>query len=407
MNPVKKQTNFLDIKDKLKNSVLRLYDIPDYGQVDLNLVNMANFFPLLHDLIDSVRPRIVCEIGSDQGMSTNLLLQYCRANGAQLHVVDPALHENRQSDNIVTYYREMSIPYLQQAEPADIYFIDGDHNHYTVLNELRLIRDKNTEDTSRLLFLHDVGWPCGYMDMYYDKTSIEQKNRKQTTSDLNISVFHFQYTPGIQGLPIDEVSVAIEDGGKANGVLAAIEDFLDESPEWIYCSLPSIYGLGVLWYGKGVTQEISRKLERLAEDFGRFRQFLSILEFNRIILLEKLEETGELWKTQNEFIAAQNSRIEELVETRKGLEERSAAQGREWEVQNEFIAAQNSRIEELVETRKGLEERSAAQGREWEAQKKYIGELVSRNVNLDLKMMELESVFGWLRHKVRKALLRR
>ena len=372
MKADKKQTNFLDIKDKLKNTVLRLYDLPDFGQVDLNLVNMANFFPLLKGLIDSVRPRIICEIGSDQGMTSDLLCQYCRENGVQLHVVDPALNENRESDTTVTYFQEMSIPYLQKAEPADIYFIDGDHNHYTVLNELRLIRDKNNENSPKLLFLHDVGWPCGYMDMYYDETSIEQKYRKKTISGLNVSVFHSPYATRKQGLPIDEVSVAIEDGGKENGVLAAVENFLEESPEWMYCSIPSIYGLGVLWYGKGIAQEISRKLERLAEDFGRFRPFLSILEFNRIILLEKLEETGELW-----------------------------------EAQNEYIVAQNSRIEELVETCKRPEEKSAAQGREWEAQRKYIGELVSRNVNLDLKVMELESVFGWLRHKVRKSLLRR
>ena len=212
MNADNKQTNFLDIKDKLKKSVLGLYDIPDFGQVDLNLVNMANFSPLLQDLIGSFRPRIICEIGSDQGMSTeSSLLQYCRANDAQLHVVDPALLENRQSDNIVTYYREMSIPYLQQAEPADMYFIDGDHNYYTVLNELRLIRDKNISKVQPqdYLFLHDVGWPWGYRDLYYDTTSIEQKYRKKTTSGLNLSVFCSPYATEKQGLPIDDRSLSL------------------------------------------------------------------------------------------------------------------------------------------------------------------------------------------------------
>jgi hypothetical protein len=357
MNIDKKQTNFLDIKDKLNKSVLRLYDVPDYGQVDLNLVNMANFFPLLQDLIDSFRPKIICEIGSDQGMTSDLLYQYCRANGAQLHVVDPVLHENRQSDDIVTYFREMSIPYLQKAEPADIYFIDGDHNHYTVLNELRLIRDKNNENNPKLLFLHDVGWPWGYMDMYYDTTSIEQKYRKKTTSGLNVSVFHPSHVTVNQGLPMDELSVAIEDGGEENGVLAAVESFLEESPGWMYCSIPSIFGLGVLWYGNGITQEIAEKLERLSEDFGRFRPFLSILEFNRIILLEKLQEVGECWKEQNEYI-------------------------------------------------KLLEEKSVAQGVEWKAQRAYISELISRNVSLDLKIMELESPLGMFRNILKKALLR-
>ncbi len=399
MNADKNQTNFLDIKAKLKSSVLALYDIPDFGQVDLNLVNMANFFPLLQNLIASFRPKIICEIGSDQGMTSDLLYQYCRANSTQLHVVDPALHESRQSDNIVTFYREMSLPYLRKAEPADIYFIDGDHNHYTVLNELRLIREKNNKNSPKLLFLHDVGWPCGYMDMYYDENSIEQQYRKKTISGLNVSVFHSPDTGGKQGLPIDEVTVAIEDGGKENGVLSAVENFLEESPEWMYFSLPSIYGLGVLWYGNGVTQQVTKKLERLAEDFERFRPFLSILEFNRIILLEKLQETGECWKEQNAFITVQSGKLEDLRATCRALEEKNAVQGREWKKQNDYIQVQNN----LIET---LKEKSEAQGLEWIAQRNYISELITRNVSLDLKVMELEDPLGMFRNILKKVLRR-
>ena len=200
----------------------------------------------------------------------------------------------------------------------------------------------------------------------------------------------------------------------------------------MYCSIPSIFGLGVLWYGNGATQEMTQKVEQLSKDFGRLKPFLSILEFNRIVLLEKLQETGELLeRAERVFIAAQNRQIEDLVETRKSWRRRMPPRGasgphstsalpprtrsrnwsrhaRSWSRRMPPRGASGPHSTSALPPRtagsKELVEKNAAQGREWAAQKKYIGELVSRNVNLDLKIMELESVFGWLRHKVRKAL---
>jgi len=412
MNANNKQTKFLDIKNKLKDSVQRLFDIPDYGQVDLNLVNMANFFPILQEIVDAVHPKIICEIGSDQGMTSDLLYQYCKSTGAHLHVVDPILEDNRQSDKTVTYFREMSLSYLQKAGPADVYFIDGDHNFYTVLNELRLIREMNSKGSPRFLFLHDVGWPWGYMDMYYDINSVEEKYRKKATASLNLSLFRSEYATGKQGLSMEDAFVAIDDGGEENGVLAAVEKFLEESSGWKYFSIPSIFGLGVLWYGNETTQEIAQKVERLSEEFGKFSSFLSILEFNRILLLEKVQETGEIWSQQNEYINL--------------LEEKSVLHGREWKEQNDYIKrleekdivhacelkeqkdlvqAQSRQIMELQASCKVLEENCASQGREWEAQRDYITELIRRNVDLDLKIMELEGLWGMSRNILKKIIV--
>jgi hypothetical protein len=43
--------------------------------------------------------------------------------------------------------------------------IDGDHNYYTVLRELRLADSVARRDGRPLLaFMHDVGWPCARRD---------------------------------------------------------------------------------------------------------------------------------------------------------------------------------------------------------------------------------------------------
>ena len=62
----------------------------------------------------------------------------------------------------------------------DVVLIDGDHNWYTVFNELRLI-----EEMSRLkgfpmplVMFHDIGWPYGRRDMYYNPSDIPEEFRQ-------------------------------------------------------------------------------------------------------------------------------------------------------------------------------------------------------------------------------------
>ena len=58
--------------------------------------------------------------------------------------------------------------------------IDGDHNWYTVVNELRMLRDNARAGREPLpvLILHDVGWPYGRRDLYYDPSTIPEEHRQ-------------------------------------------------------------------------------------------------------------------------------------------------------------------------------------------------------------------------------------
>ena len=50
--------------------------------------------------------------------------------------------------------------------------IDGDHNYFTVSEELRLIGERAPGAELPLLLFHDVCWPHGRRDDYFDPEQI-------------------------------------------------------------------------------------------------------------------------------------------------------------------------------------------------------------------------------------------
>ena len=67
-----------------------------------------------------------------------------------------------------------------RAGPCDVALIDGDHNWYTVYNELRLLAEAARREAEPLpvLILHDVCWPYGRRDLYYDPAEIPAEFRQ-------------------------------------------------------------------------------------------------------------------------------------------------------------------------------------------------------------------------------------
>ena len=62
----------------------------------------------------------------------------------------------------------------------DAALIDGDHNWYTVYNELQLLAEVAREAGAPLpvLIMHDVGWPYGRRDLYYAPEQIPEEFRQ-------------------------------------------------------------------------------------------------------------------------------------------------------------------------------------------------------------------------------------
>ena len=142
--------------------------------------------------------------------------------------------------------RATSFDALRELPLPDAFVIDGDHNYYTVLEELRLISERAPDAQLPLLVFHDVGWPHGRRDDYFDADAIPPEARHaQAGMDGGL----YPGDPGVRqnGLPYPRS--AAREGGPANGVLTAIEDFVADRDGLRLAVVPVFFGLGVVWHG--------------------------------------------------------------------------------------------------------------------------------------------------------------
>jgi len=211
------------------------------------LHSIAEFFPLLKPLFESGAIRTVCEIGAENGTTSAALSEYRRAGILDhITVVDTALSNQVMElgqDSHVTLISKSSLVALLDLHAHDLYIIDGDHNYYTVLNELRLIHATNQ---NAIVLLHDVGWPWGRRDLYYDPNNLPK-------SAVRPHTFKHGVVPNKSGVihggmvSLGRYAVALNEGGPENGVLTAVEDFLTKCPRLQYLSIPVIHGLGIIY----------------------------------------------------------------------------------------------------------------------------------------------------------------
>jgi hypothetical protein len=206
---------------------------------------------VIEPLLAHANPRTVVEIGAATGLNTRHLIEFCRRRGAVLHVIDPAQRFDvagwrRQYGDLLIVHETTSLTALPRIEPADAVLIDGDHNWYTVFHELRTLRELADREGRNLplVLLHDVDWPYGRRDLYYNPDDIPAEYRK--------SFERAAIEPGCSGLQGSSgfnrhLYNATEEGGPRNGVATAVEDFLascEPRPEFLHIS--GFHGLGVI-----------------------------------------------------------------------------------------------------------------------------------------------------------------
>jgi hypothetical protein len=152
--------------------------------------------------------------------------------------------------------------------------IDGDHNYYTVSEDLRLIDERAPADEIPLLMFHDVGWPHGRRDAYWAPDRIPEEHRQPPVDRAHIF-------PGEQGLVDDGLpmySTAKREGGPRNGVLTALEDFLERREDLRLAVLPPFFGFGVAWHRDAPR---AAAVAELVEPWDR-NPVLERLESNRV-----------------------------------------------------------------------------------------------------------------------------
>jgi len=211
---------------------------------------------ILRPLAEAANVHSILEIGSEFGLSTQVLLNYVHEVGGHLHAIDPhpafdvAKFES-ENEGFLTYYVELSLNALHRIPPIDLAMVDGDHNWYTVYHELKLLEARHHADPAKmpLIFAHDTGWPYGRRDLYYDPDTIPDEYRQPFARD-GIVLGRSKLVPN-RGMNL-KMCNAIEEGGARNGVMTAIEDYLAQSSiPWKLLHLPLYFGVTVL-----VTEEV-------------------------------------------------------------------------------------------------------------------------------------------------------
>jgi Methyltransferase domain len=241
--------------------------------------SLATLAELVFLCLDAARPRSVVEVGAYAGDLTGGLVDWASRNDARVWAIDPAprpaLTELADRHAELELDRGTSLEALQRIPPPDAAIIDGDHNYYTVGEELRLLAERARDGVLPLLLFHDVCWPHARRDSYFAPERIPAAHRQPIVEGAGL----YPGVPGVRrgGLPYRWA--AAQEGGSRNGVLTAIEDFVAEREGLHLCVVPAFFGLGVVW----------RRDAPWADDIAR------ILEpWDRNPLLERLEANRAL-----------------------------------------------------------------------------------------------------------------
>lgn len=255
---------------------------------------MLAFWPdIIHPLLEALCPHDIVEIGSESGKMTARLIEFARIHDARVHAIDPNPRFDvdawrRDTAGAFVMHRLPSLVALPAVDAFDVVLIDGDHNWYTVLHELRLI-EQLCKDASRplpLIVLHDVAWPYGRRDLYYDPESIPDDYR-QPWARKGISPTSSELL-AVGGYNANLCN-AKHEGGPRNGVLTAVEDYLASTSEPMeLVRIPAVFGLGIL-LPAALAQARPQVAERVRV-WGRpeLCSFLDRMEMARITMLMQL-----------------------------------------------------------------------------------------------------------------------
>jgi hypothetical protein len=260
--------------------------------------------------LDVAGARSVVEVGAYAGDLTQVLVQWAAEGDARVWAIDPfpqdSLVQLEREYEELELIRETSLNALPQIPRPDVVIIDGDHNFYTVSEELRLI-EEGASGVMPLTLVHDVCWPHGRRDDYYTPELIPDDQRQPIATSPGL----FPGVPGTRpgGLPYSRA--AAQEGGARNGVLTAVEDFVAERVELRLAIVPVFFGLGVVWHADAPWSD---DLDELLQPWDR-NPLLERLEANRVLHLSVAHVHFTDASNLRERVARQQGVLRRLLES--------------------------------------------------------------------------------------------
>jgi hypothetical protein len=280
----------------------------DPGQWGASLINNGE---VMVSCLEIAGARSVVEVGAYAGDLTRFLLDWAGPAGARIWAIDPSpqdelvrLSEERPE---LELHRATSHEALRAMARADAYVIDGDHNYFTVSEELRLIAEREPDAELPLLLFHDVGWPHARRDDYYARELIPEEFLQPTIEGGGLFPGLSDPHPG--GLPYKWP--AAREGGPRNGVLTAVEDFVGADPKLVLAVVPSFFGLGIVWH------EDAAYADRLAAALAPLDRnpIIARLEANRVFHLASMHHQLTEVAAAHERLGRQEAVLRRLLDS--------------------------------------------------------------------------------------------
>lgn len=284
-------------------------DATDPDQVGASLRNLAD---VILPCLDAVGARSVLEVGASHGDFTSALLDWARGGDARIAAVEPAppreLLDLAERHSELALVRKTSHEALREASGHDAIIIDGDHNYYTVSEDLRLVGEAAGEGPLPLVVLHDLGWPHGRRDGYYSPDRIPADRRQPLAHNAYLD----PADPGIADGGLLVEWAAEREGGPRNGVLTAVEDFVRDREGMRLAIVPAFFGLGVLWHrDRPWSEAVARVVDPLDGN-----PLLQRLEANRVRKQVEWARCFRARQAEEERLRAQEELLGALADSR-------------------------------------------------------------------------------------------
>jgi hypothetical protein len=239
-------------------------------------------------VIEAAGARRVVEIGALRGETTVQMLDGLGSD-VELHVIDPlpqfdpAEHEQRFPGRYF-FHRAISHDVLPSLPPVDVALVDGDHNWYTVFHELEMLSAtaRAAGQPLPVLVLHDVCWPYGRRDLYYEPSRIPEEFRQpHRQAGLDPNFKKLVWEEGGMNATLHNAELS---GGRRNGVMTALDDFIEAYDRPVRrLVLPFYFGLAIVVEEERLASapDLAAVLDHLGTAEGR-QELLELSERIRI-----------------------------------------------------------------------------------------------------------------------------
>lgn len=257
--------------------------------------SMSELAGIVLPALEAAGARQIAEIGAEFGGMSQRLADFAAQQGGTLTSIDPSVKQEfldwLAANPGVRHVAAPSLDAIPTLSDVDAWVIDGDHNYYTVYHELRAVDALCSRDGKPLLaFLHDVNWPCGRRDSYYAPDRIPADWRHPYDFDGGVTLDSDALLPGGGFRGMGQFAFATHSGGPRNGVLTAVEDFVEETREQgrdiAFAFVPAVFGMAVLFDAAAewapavaallIPHHQSPLLQSLEEN--RLRNYLRVIE---------------------------------------------------------------------------------------------------------------------------------